>query len=284
MLNKVFKKTQNLTKTLTNKNQNRIYKNHYLWLPWEPVNIRNEDIFLVSYPKSGNTYLRFLMANALKLYLDIEREINFFTLEEAIPSIRAKGGSNLRETGPFGQTNLPRIIKSHSAFNRKYKRIIFLTRDPRDTLNSYYYQVRNYQKRASDWSFSEFIRKPEFQPKIWADYTRSWCLNKADSDTNIQIFRYEDFMENPHDNLEKMMRLLGLSLEPEKIEKAIFLSAKENMKKLEVETASTYRVQANQTPFVRKGKAEQGQELKEEDRKYIEQETEEVAKSLGYNY
>lgn len=267
----------------SNKTKKNIYENHCLWLPWLPKNLTNEDIFLVSYPKSGNTYLRFLIAHAIQIHYNLNRSVNFFTLEEFVPSIRAKGDTVLNHTGLLGRIGFPRIIKSHSAYNSKYRRVLLIIRDPRDVLVSYYYHVKNYQKRAENWTFSEFIRHPEFHPKNWSDHTNSWLNSRVNPDVNIQILKYEDFITDPQTNLERLLNLLGLtSITKEEINLVVSLSSKENMKKLEADTASTLRVKTHQTPFVRKGSISQGNELSKEDKKYIEKETQEVARKLGY--
>lgn len=46
-----------------------------------PANAMAEDIYLVSFPKSGNHWLRFLLANAIKTHFTIDREVNFFTID-----------------------------------------------------------------------------------------------------------------------------------------------------------------------------------------------------------
>ncbi len=99
-----------------------------------PKNHVVEDVFLVSYPKSGNTWLRFLIANALKVHYNVEQDVNFFNILDIIPSIIGDG--NLRLGGSFGRTDIPRIIKSHSAYNPYYYRVILLVRDPRDVMIS----------------------------------------------------------------------------------------------------------------------------------------------------
>ena len=47
------------------------------------VTVLPDDIFIVSYPKSGNTWLRFLVANIVFP----DREINLSNIESTIPDI-----------------------------------------------------------------------------------------------------------------------------------------------------------------------------------------------------
>src|SRR2546422_3289190 len=81
-----------------------------------------DDTFIVSYPKSGNTWARFLVAN---LIYDDE-PVTFVNIDHIIPM--ADGQSRKY----FKKMARPRIIKSHYPFEPAYKRVIYIVRDPRD--------------------------------------------------------------------------------------------------------------------------------------------------------
>ena len=51
---------------------------------WLPDPLYADDIFITSYPKSGNTWLRFLLANLLKRH---EEEIDFHTVHNYVPEV-----------------------------------------------------------------------------------------------------------------------------------------------------------------------------------------------------
>ena len=87
-----------------------------------------DDTFLVSFPRSGNTWTRFLVCNLI----NPDDPVNFAQLESRIPEIYDVTDRNLRA---FPR---PRIIKSHECFDPRYKKIIYIVRDPRDVLISYY--------------------------------------------------------------------------------------------------------------------------------------------------
>ena len=131
-----------------------------------------EDVFLVSYPKSGNTWLRFLIANAIKVHYNVEQDVNLFNILDIIPSIIGDG--NLRPEGPFGRTDIPRIIKSHSAYNPYYYRVILLVRDPRDVMISYYYYLKDRKQIDDKLEISEFIRHTKYGINRWTEHTKSW--------------------------------------------------------------------------------------------------------------
>jgi hypothetical protein len=95
---------------------------------------RHDDLYIVSFPKSGATWMDFLMANIHTTMSGDKRSINFFNIHTIIPDIhycRQVGIANLAFPG-F------RVIKSHAEFNRYYKNVIYLIRDPRDTMVSYH--------------------------------------------------------------------------------------------------------------------------------------------------
>ena len=78
------------------------------------------DVFLVSYPRSGNTWLRFLLANALR-----PEQATFTTVGEVVPDIYDETDRELLRRPS------PRILKSHEPFDPRYPRVVTRSRSLR---------------------------------------------------------------------------------------------------------------------------------------------------------
>src|SRR6266566_2478113 len=87
-----------------------------------------DDTFLVSFPRSGNTWTRFLVCNLV----NPDDPVTFVGIESRIPEIYDVPDRILRR---FPR---PRIIKSHESFDPRYRKVIYIVRDPRDVAVSYY--------------------------------------------------------------------------------------------------------------------------------------------------
>jgi len=62
-----------------------------------------DDTFIVSYPRSGNTWTRFLIANLVYAH----QEVSFLNIEKLIPDTSSQSSRALK------RTPRPRIIKTH---------------------------------------------------------------------------------------------------------------------------------------------------------------------------
>jgi hypothetical protein len=102
--------------------------------PGRRINVFPDDVFLVSYPKSGNTWLRFLLANLIHP----EKNPDFTNLNHLLPDL---GGGRKRD---FERMRRPRIMKSQEYFDHRYPRIIYWARDPRDVVLAEYYFEMGY--------------------------------------------------------------------------------------------------------------------------------------------
>ena len=101
---------------------------------YRPKSIHNDDTFIVSYPKSGNTWFRFILSNLLRQ--SAEENIDFHSACRYVPDIEVHHPE-------LEALQRPRFIKSHCPrLIEAYPRVIYLVRDPRDVYVSYFYYLR----------------------------------------------------------------------------------------------------------------------------------------------
>ncbi len=239
-----------------------------------------DDTFLVSFPRSGNTWTRFLVCNLL----DPDHPVNFAELESRIPEIYFVPDRVLR-TFPR-----PRVIKSHECFDPRYHKIVYIVRDPRDVLISYYeYQLKR-RVLSDSCSLEEFL--PRFmesaiEPKIgsWRDHVVSWTATRG-GQKNFLLLRYEEMLANTQKEAMKIALFLGLDSNPERVSRAVELSSAERMRRLEKEQAgqwSATRKTRQDKPFVRKAAAGGWKStLSEQCVAQIESAWGDVMRSVGY--
>jgi len=208
-----------------------------------------DDTFLVSFPRSGNTWTRFLVCNLI----DPEHPVNFAELESRIPEIYFVPDRDLRK---FPR---PRVIKSHECFDPRYRKIIYIVRDPRDVLISYYEFQLKRRVITEECSLEQFL--PRFlesavEPKIgsWRDHVVSWAATRG-GHKDFLLLRYEEMLSNTQQEATKIASFLGLDSNSERIARAVELSSADRMRKLEKEQArqwSATKKTRQDKPFVRK--------------------------------
>jgi sulfotransferase family protein len=207
-----------------------------------------DDTFLVSFPRSGNTWTRFLVCNLI----DPDNPVDFAQLESRIPEIYDVTDRALRA---FPR---PRIIKSHESFDPRYKQVIYVVRDPRDVLLSYYeFQLKRrvITEACSLENFVPRFMESEFEPKTgsWRDHVLSWIATR-DGQKNFLLLRYEDMLANAQQESLKIASFLGLDSSPERITRAVDLSSADRMRSLEKEQSGEWKETKNtrqDKPFVR---------------------------------
>ncbi len=208
-----------------------------------------DDTFLVSFPRSGNTWTRFLVCNLM----NPDDPVNFAQLESRIPEIYDVTDRNLRA---FPR---PRIIKSHECFDPRYQKIGYIGRDPRDVLISYYEFQLKRRVISDELSLEEFVPRfmeSEIEPKTgsWRDHVVSWTATRG-GQKNFLLLRYEDMLADTQKESTKIAAFLGLDSNPERIARAVALSSADRMRKLEKEQSGQWK-ETKKTrqdkPFVRK--------------------------------
>jgi len=208
-----------------------------------------DDTFLVSFPRSGNTWTRFLVCNLI----NPDNPVTFAGLESRIPEIYDVPDRVLRG---FPR---PRIIKSHECFDPRYKKVIYIVRDPRDVAVSYYEFQLKRKVVTEDCGLEEFVPRfmeSEFEPNTgsWGDHVVSWLATRQ-GHPNFLLLRYEDMQARAVEESTKIAAFLGLDSNPKRVARAVELSSADRMRKLEKEQAHQWKETKGtrqDKPFVRK--------------------------------
>ena len=109
----------------------------------------DDDVWIVSYPKSGNTWTRFLIGNLVAG----GKVVDWSNIERIVPDIYINRDPLLKDLPR------PRYFKSHEGYRPDYRRVIFIVRDPRDVAVSYYHFARKAKHLSVDASMDEFMAK-----------------------------------------------------------------------------------------------------------------------------
>lgn len=206
---------------------------------------RNDDLYIVSFPKSGATWINFLISNVNIQVSGLNRCVTLYNLHTIIPDIHYSRDIPEATTFPWF-----RIIKSHSEYNPLYKNIIYLARDPRDAITSYYY----FMVAAADYSgtIKDFLRSKCYGIRAWSTHVESW-MRHSGPETRIITIRYEDLKSDPTKTIRRIYKTVGYEISDEIVNSAVRLSSFENLKILEKYYGHGGRDVYEKLNFFRKG-------------------------------
>jgi len=211
------------------------------------------DIFLVSYLRSGSTWSRFLFGNLIHQ----DKEVTFTQMSSLLPSIYDWPDRRLRR--------LPRVLKSHECFDPRYPRVVYLVRDPRDVAVSFYFYNLKVRVLPEGYPMEEFVERwiradvVGYADRLgsWQDHVLSW-LRLRKGEPGFTLVHYEELLANPVKELSKLAAALRIPATREHVERAVFLSSASRMQSLEKEQATQWepvKGTRQDIPFVREAKA-----------------------------
>lgn len=244
------------------------------------VTIFKNDLFIVSYPKSGNTWTRFLIGNLFYR----NQEVTFSNIEDLVPDIYQNTDRALLKQPA------PRILKSHEYFDPRYGRVIYIVRDPRDVALSYYHYLIKIRAFEDGFPLMGFVER--FMAGAWDSYgswyenAKSWIALR-DGAEGFLLLRYEDLLHDLQAEMNRIATFLKLDVSNEDIESAIEGSSFERMRALEEKEASAWKAikkSRMEKPFMRSGKAEEWRNaMPTECVALIEEQWGDLMRQLGYD-
>jgi hypothetical protein len=249
-------------------------------------------MYVVGYPKSGNTWLCFLLAYCLNSEYDDFDAPGIHPRNEYQRQY-VKGG--LPHTSY--QNLVGSVLKTHQLHLKKRDNypLIYLVRDGRDVMVSYYFYRHTYVN---------IYQNKQEQGNIWQKINYNWGLKKLTADktsSNLSLFirkytsdwirhvttwleknpnailRYEDIKAAPEETLDKLMTSFGIKVSPEIICQGIEIF---EFQKLAQRKAG----EENPQSFFRKGiTGDWKNHFSESDIKFFEEKAGELLIKLGYN-
>lgn len=182
---------------------------------WEQrYSVRPDDWFLVSYPRSGNTWVRYMLLQAHPSYeTDWDAEIT-----TKIP--------DMHEPPPWYQCNRLSVVKSHLTYWQPFAKVIYLVRDGRAaTYSNWRYQC---DEGTYHGSLQSFVSQPHW-PSTWNEHVTGWI----NAPQTRLIVRYEDLVADPAAALAGITAKLGWPVSLEKLDKIAANSTRSRMRNLE---------------------------------------------------
>lgn len=158
---------------------------------------QKDDIFVVGYPKSGNTWFRFLIAGAI-YGIEIEYAPSVLVYD-LVPDVHY--------LPYYKRFQSPMFFKSHHFPRPEYRRVIYLVRDGRDVMVSYFHHLS--ALKGSEINFSDLIHNNiHLGYGNWHEHVEAWLGNPYQS--QMIIIKYEDLLSQPLVELTRFCDFMGV--------------------------------------------------------------------------
>jgi len=201
----------------------------------------SNDVCIVSYPCSGRTWLRLLIGKAVSIASDIDNaalwelhELPFYEGNSHFPRVTLS-----HDGSPFNKT------PDELTFNRRDfsgRKVIFLARDPRDLIVSWYFEMKKRKSRSGgvdypdfDGTLDQFLTHDRGSVRTIIAYFNNW-MNSHSALHDFLLVRYEDLHTDPSLELERCLEFCGFPpISKEAINSAVDFAAFDNMRQMETE-------------------------------------------------
>ena len=245
-------------------------------------------IWIASYPKSGNTWLRSIITSLLyttdgifdfKLIKKIKQfptrnqfqdfTKNFNDINEISKFwLLAQDKINLTEEIKFFKThNLNCAVNKNSFTNKSHTLgTIYVVRDPRNLVNS----IKNHYNKGNDEEAKNFLISKKILSRVpkdneadiatllgsWSDHYNFWTKRNS----NLLLIKYEDLILDTKKELERIIiylkKFMTVEINPEKIKNILSTTSFDHLKNLENKglfNENVYDSNKNKIRFFNKG-------------------------------
>jgi hypothetical protein len=180
--------------------------------------LRPSDVMIASFPRSGNTWLRFLLSDLL---LQTEGRASATRLhvhpDRLVPDFDR--GDDLLDVAFDAMAT--RCIKTHLKWCEAFRRAIVIVRRPADCLVSYYHFQRRYTETRSQVEAIGIDRFCMQQLDSCLEHLESYLAAFQRDRSSFHFMTYEQLHAQPIDTILRACRFLGLVVDARMAERAV---------------------------------------------------------------
>ena len=186
------------------------------------VGVRPDDVLIASYPRSGSTWIRFLLTEIM-----MRQPAEWPLVNRVIPDAGGHGEA------PAVLSGGGRLIKTHDRFVGPCRRAVYIVRDVRDVvLSEYRWELRDGVRRTLDEQIELTLRSrtPMSLFGSWRDHVTYWLGTDAARRGDLLVIKFEEFRQDPVAKLREVLGFLGLDTTAPEIDAAIANNSVEKMR------------------------------------------------------
>jgi hypothetical protein len=170
-----------------------------------------DDIFIVTYPKSGTTWLQMIVYQ-----LTTDGAMNFNHITEVSPHLELQLLPSGRKISDLRGT--PRVVKSHLHYHEIPKgpgRYIYGVRNGLDVAVSYHHHARQYMLGWGQIKGGEFFSRflaGQVPSGSWFEHVAGWLRNK--DRLNVLVVSYEELRADLEAGVKRIADFCGITIDP----------------------------------------------------------------------
>jgi FkbM family methyltransferase len=182
----------------------------------EAIDARISDLtYLASYPRSGNTWMRYLIADIMLQQMGYQTDTKLpFPAAAIIPDMHLPNETDIALSPPV------HLIKTHNEYSEQQEKVLYLFRNPADSLVSYYYFHLRYPDQkamVSDGVDAFCLRKIE----AWCRHIHSYIKATEKMEKRIMFVSYENMHNGLSSILERVLNFINLPFDNSIVERAV---------------------------------------------------------------
>jgi hypothetical protein len=214
-------------------------------------NLDQHDVFVASYPRSGSTWLRFMLCELLT-----GEETSFDLVDSVV------AGVGRHQKAPHILPDSGRLLQTHEPYRREYCRTIYLVRDVRSVVISEYIFCRRLRYFEGDFDefFDAFLAGRVNRYGFWGDQVSSWVAAARKEPERVFVLRYEDLRANTAAIMKECLQFLQVERPQEMIERTIENHSLEKMRAKEGQ-ATKFKDNAHGLHFIAGGDSKKKSEM-----------------------
>jgi hypothetical protein len=218
---------------------------------------RPDDVFIVTYPRSGTTWMQMILHQ-----LTTDGSMDFPHIYEYCPWFESSG----RSADGFEGRPSPRLFKTHLPYRRIPRgpcKYIYIARDGKDIAVSYYHLQRSHNGYQGTFEeFFDLFMRGQLNSGSWFAHVRGWWQHRHDP--NVLFLRYEELLGDLEGSLRKIAAFCGLAIAEERfpsvLERCSFAFMKQHESQFDPLIGQLWEKGSQLNAFLRQGRSGEGKE------------------------